>query len=72
VALPAVWVTSSPAREDEMNTYFNAAVATERQQQLITDAAPYRRSRSKVKATRLRTSSHRVSAFFKDLAAASL
>lgn len=55
-----------------MNTYFNAAVATERQQQLITDAAPYRRSRSKVKATRLRTSSHRVSVFFKDLAAASL
>jgi hypothetical protein len=55
-----------------MNTYFSAAVATERQQQLIADAAPYRRSRSKVKAIRLRASSHHVSAFFKDLAAASL
>jgi hypothetical protein len=57
-----------------MNTYFNAAVATERQQQLIADAAPYRRSRSDhtAKVIRRRTSSRRVSAFLKDLAAASL
>jgi hypothetical protein len=57
-----------------MNTYFNAVVATERLQQLIADAAPYRRSRSDrtVKVIRRRTSSRRVFAFFKDLAAASL
>jgi hypothetical protein len=57
-----------------MNTYFNAVVATERQQQLIADAAPYRRSRSDraVKVIRRRTSSRRAFAFFKDLAAASL
>jgi hypothetical protein len=57
-----------------MNTYFTAAVATDRQQQLIADAVPYRRSRSNrtVKVIRRRTSSRRVSAFLKDLAAASL
>jgi hypothetical protein len=70
-ALPAVLVSSSPAGEDEMNTYLNAAVATERQQQQIADAAAYRRSRT-VKAVRRRPRSRRVSAFLKDLAAASL
>jgi hypothetical protein len=57
-----------------MNTYFNAAIATERQQQLIADATPYRRSRSDrtAKVIRRRTGSRRFSAFFKDLAAASL
>jgi hypothetical protein len=56
-----------------MNTYLNAAVATDRQQQRIA-AAAYRRSRTDraVKANRRRTSSRRVSAFLKDLAAASL
>jgi hypothetical protein len=40
-----------------MNTYLNAAVATEHQQQLIADAATYRRSRTHrtVKAIRRRT-----------------
>jgi hypothetical protein len=44
-------------QEDEMNTYLNAAVATEHQQQLIADAATYRRSRTHrtVKAIRRRT-----------------
>jgi hypothetical protein len=57
-----------------MNTYLNAAVATEHQHQLIAAAAEFRRSRTdrKVKATRARTHSHRVSAFLKDLAAAAL
>ena len=57
-----------------MNTDFNAAVATGRQQQMIADAAPYRSSRSDraVKVIRRHASSHRVSAFLKDLAAASL
>jgi hypothetical protein len=57
-----------------MNTYLNAAVATEHQHQLIAAAADVRRSRTgrKVKATRARTHSHRVSAFLKDLAAAAL
>jgi hypothetical protein len=50
-----------------MNTTLNAAIATERQHQLIDQAADYRRGR---KAGHRR--SHRVSAFFKDLAAASL
>ena len=49
-----------------MNTTLNAAVATERQHQLITEAAEYRRARKSGKR------SHRVSAFLKDLAAASL
>jgi len=57
-----------------MNTYLNAAVATEHQHQLIDAAADVRRSRTdrKVKATRARARSHRVSAFLKDLAAAAL
>jgi hypothetical protein len=57
-----------------MNTYLNAAVATEHQQQLIADAAAYRRSRTDrtVKATRRRPRNHRVPAFLKDLAAATL
>ena len=56
-----------------MNTYLNAAAATERHHELIVDAAQPRRSRRdrRVKAVR-RTRSHRVSAFLKDLAAASL
>jgi hypothetical protein len=50
-----------------MNTNLNAAVATERQHQLITEADAYRRTH---KASKRR--SHRVAAFLKDLAAASL
>lgn len=50
-----------------MNTTLNAAVASDRQHQLIDEAAAYRRAR---KAGRRR--SHRVSAFVKDLVAASL
>jgi hypothetical protein len=57
-----------------MNIYLNAAVGTERQQQMIADAAEFRRSRRdrKVKTVRRRARSRRVSAFLKDLAAASL
>jgi hypothetical protein len=57
-----------------MNSYFNAAVATEHQHQLIADIAAFRRTRTDrtAKPTRRRTSSRRVSAFLKDLAAASL
>lgn len=57
-----------------MNTYLNAAAATERHRGLIVDAAEFRRSRParKVKAVRRRVRSQRVSAFLKDLAAASL
>jgi hypothetical protein len=44
-----------------MNTTFSAAVATERQHQLIAEADAYRRSHK---------SSRRFSAFLKDLAAA--
>jgi len=42
--------------EEEMNSYLNAAVATEHHQQLIADAAEFRRSRinRKTKATRRR------------------
>ena len=50
-----------------MNTTMNIAVATEHQHQLIADASSYRRGR---KVSRRRT--HRVTAFLKDLAAASL
>jgi len=49
-----------------MNSTLNAVVATERQHQLITEAAEYRRGRKASKRT------HRVSRFLKDLAAASL
>jgi hypothetical protein len=50
-----------------MNSTLNAAVATEHQHQLRTDAAEYRgRGRKAGRRT------HRVSAFLKDLAAASL
>jgi len=57
-----------------MSTYLNAAVATEHQQQLIADVTPYRRSRTDrtVKGIRRRPTTRRVSAFLKDLAAASL
>ena len=57
-----------------MNTYLNAAVGIEHQQQMIADAAEFRRSRRdrKVKTVRRRAPSRRVSAFLKDLAAASL
>ena len=42
--------------EEEMNSYLNAAVATEHHQQLINDAAEFRRSRvsRKIKAARRR------------------
>jgi hypothetical protein len=57
-----------------MNTYLNAAVATEHQQQLIAYVAPFRRSHPDrtVKANRRRPTTRRISAFLKDLAAASL
>jgi hypothetical protein len=57
-----------------MNTYLNAMVATERQQELIADAAAYPRSRSEraVKAVRRGRRSRRGTAFLKDLVAASL
>lgn len=57
-----------------MNTDLNAAAATEHQHQLIVDAAEFRRSGSgpKVRAVRWRARRHRVSAFLKDLSAASL
>ncbi|HEY3714428.1 MAG TPA: hypothetical protein VGL39_07875 [Jatrophihabitantaceae bacterium] len=57
-----------------MNTYLNAALATEHQHQLITEAADARRSRTERKAKAVRTParSRRVSAFLKDLAAAAL
>lgn len=47
-------------------TTLNASTATEHQHQLITEAAAYRRNRVSTKRR------HRVSAFLKDLAAASL
>jgi hypothetical protein len=55
-----------------MNTYLNAAVATEHQQQLITDAAAYRRSRTEhaAKAVQRRRPSRRITAFLRDLVAA--
>ncbi|HEY3629568.1 MAG TPA: hypothetical protein VGL21_01670 [Jatrophihabitantaceae bacterium] len=49
-----------------MNTTLNAAFASDRQHQLITAAAEYRRG-----STVSHRRSHRVSAFLKDLAAAS-
>jgi hypothetical protein len=57
-----------------MNTYLNAALGTEHQQQMIADAAEFRRSRRDrtVKTVRRRVRNRRVSAFLKDLAAASL
>ena len=57
-----------------MNTDLNAAVGTEHQRQMIADAAEFRRSRRDrtVKPVRRRARSRRVSAFLKDLAAASL
>ena len=57
-----------------MNTDLNAAVGTEHQRQMIADAAEFRRSRRdrKVKTVRRRARSRHVSAFLKDLAAASL
>ena len=50
-----------------MNTTLNAVVASERQHQLIAEAAEYRRGR---KATHVR--SHRVARFLKDRAASSM
>ena len=57
-----------------MNTNFTTVIAAERHQRQITDAAEYRRSRTarSTKAQPVRRHSHRVSGFFKDLAAASL
>jgi hypothetical protein len=57
-----------------MDTYLNAAVAAERQHQLIVDAERARRSAAdrKPKARHRRNRSHRVSGFLRDLAAASL
>jgi hypothetical protein len=49
-----------------MNTYLNATVAAEHQHQLISEAAAYRRGRKNS------TRRHRVAAFLKGLAAASL
>jgi len=57
-----------------MNTTFTTVIATERHQRQIADAAEYRRSRTarSTKAQPVRRHGHRVSGFFKDLAAASL
>jgi len=57
-----------------MNTTFTTVIATERQQRHIAEAAEYRRSRAarSTKAQPVRRHSHRISGFFKDLAAASL
>ncbi len=57
-----------------MNTNLNAAVATGHQYQLTAAAPDARRSRTnrKVKATRARARSHRVSTFLKDLPVAAL
>ncbi|HEY7048613.1 MAG TPA: hypothetical protein VH373_15440 [Jatrophihabitantaceae bacterium] len=52
---------------NELNTHLNAAVVTEHQHQLRSEAASYRRSRKNSKRR-----SHRVTAFLKDLSAASL
>ena len=51
-----------------MNDYFTATIATERQHQLIAEAAQSRRTRSARKAKAAR--SHRVPAFRRHLAAA--
>lgn len=50
-------VDTNPNSEDEMNSYLNAAVATEHHQQLIKDATEFRRSRigRKTKAARRRS-----------------
>jgi len=56
-----------------MNDYFSATLATERQHQLIAEAAQSRRGRSARKAkaaARGRARSHRVPAFRRHLAAA--
>jgi len=57
-----------------MNTNLNAAVATGHQYQLPAAPADARRSRTtpKVKPTRARARSHRVSTFLKDLPVAAL
>jgi hypothetical protein len=57
-----------------MSPYLNAAVATERQREMIEDGAAYRRSHTsrQNKAIRRRVRSRRVSVFLKDLAAAAL
>ncbi len=60
-----------------MSTYLNAEAATEHRHELLSDAVSYRRTRSDrqpkaPKAARRYRRSHRVSAFLKDLAAATL
>jgi hypothetical protein len=60
-----------------MSPYVNAQVATEHQRELVANAAAYRRTRTDrqpkaQKAARRYGRTHRVSAFLKDLAAASL
>ena len=60
-----------------MSPYLNAEVATEHQRELVADGTTYRRTRTvrepkAPKAGRRYHRNHRVSAFLKDLAAASL
>jgi hypothetical protein len=57
-----------PIEEEDMNTSLNAAIAGEHQHELRSDAAAYHRRGRKTGERRNR----RVSAFLKDLAAASL
>jgi hypothetical protein len=55
-----------------MNDYFTATIATQRQHQLIAEAAQSRRTRSarKAKPARGRAGSHRAPSFRRHLAAA--
>lgn len=60
-----------------MSTYLNAEVASEHRRELVADGTAYRRTRTArqpkaPKAERRHHRNHRVSAFLKDLAAASL
>jgi hypothetical protein len=57
-----------PIEEEDMNTNLTAAVAAEHQRQLRSDAAAFHRRDRKTGERRNR----RISAFLKDLAAASL
>jgi hypothetical protein len=59
--------------EETMNTSLTTVIAAERQQRMVQDAAEYRRARSRRRGkSRRHTRRSRVSAFVKDLAAASL
>jgi hypothetical protein len=49
----------SSRSEEEMNSYVNAAVAIDRSQQLVADAAEFRRSRINRKTKAVRRRFHR-------------